>query len=266
MVWNWSASVFPVMRPSAVANCLIFANLQLIYKEIAVLEANEYIQRFLETQKLVVDATERVAFAIRPGMTELEIACNLQKELDNISLPESWYPILICAGENSGKPISRRFHLPSNATQISENDIVVVDSTPIQGTVWWNWSKTVAIGDDSFFQDLCDQCDEVAQRTLDYGNQSAKTIGDLFDYCMDLIGKLDLVSLDSRNDVGHSIFQVPVGQKVEATPLDQRLFISEEYRNVPIQGILSIEPQVGRTHPGSGKMYGAKQQRVLIRR
>jgi hypothetical protein len=229
------------------------------------LSPNEYIQRFLETQKLVVDATERVAFAIQPRMTELEIAWRLQEELDNLSLTESWYPILICAGENSGKPISRRFHLPSSETHVSNNDIVVVDSTPIQGTVWWNWSKTVAIGNDSFFQELCNQCDEIAQLTLDYGIESATTIGDLFDFCMELICKSDLVLLDSRNDVGHSIFQVPVGQKVEDTPLDQRLFISEEYRNVPIQGIISIEPQVGRKHPKDGRMYGAKQQRVLLR-
>jgi hypothetical protein len=171
---------------------------------------------------------------------------------------------LICAGEYSGKPISRRFHLPSADVRVRKNDIVVVDSTPIKGTVWWNWSKTIAIGDDPFFQKLCDECDEIAQLTLDYGNKSAQTIGELFDFCMGLIEKANLVLLDSRNDVGHSIFQVPVGQGVEDTPLEQRLFISEEYRHAPIQGIISIEPQVGRKH-SDGIMYGAKQQRVLIK-
>jgi len=229
------------------------------------LGAEEYIQTFLETQKRVADATERVALSIKAGMTELEIACRLQQELDHLSLPESWYPILVCAGKNSGKPVSRRFHLPSGDASVRENDIVIVDSTPIHETVWWNWSKTVAIGNDPFFHELCNQCDDIVQRTLDYGIQSATTIGDLFDFCMEQIEKSDLVSLDSRNDVGHSIFQVPAGQKVEDTPLEQRLFISEEYRNVPVHGVISIEPQVGRKHPTDGTMYGAKQQRVLIR-
>jgi Xaa-Pro aminopeptidase len=229
------------------------------------LDTSEFIQTFLKTQRRVVEITERVAFAVKPGMTELEIACQLQDELNELSLSESWYPILICAGENSGKPISRRFHLPSQEARIRDNDIVVVDCTPIQGTVWWNWSKTVAIGTDPFFQLLCDQCDEVAQSTLDFGMQSASTIGDLFDFCTNLISEFDLVLLDSRNDFGHSIFQVPEGQKVEDTPLEDRLFISEDYRHFPIEGIISIEPQLGRKHPGDGKMYGAKQQRVLIK-
>ncbi len=225
---------------------------------------NEYIQTFLRTQKEVVDTTERVASTIQPGMTELEIAYRLQTELNKLSLPDSWYPILICAGDNSGKPISRRFHLPSKDVRVRDNDIVVIDSTPIRGTVWWNWSKTFAIGNDPFFQELCDQCDEIAQRTFDYGMQ-ATTIGDLFDFCMELINKAGLVLLDSRNDIGHSIFQVPIGQKVENTPLEQRLFISEEFRTVPIHGIISIEPQVGRKHPQDGIIYGAKQQRILVK-
>ncbi len=229
------------------------------------LDQKDYIQRFCLKQKEVVEATERVASAIRPGMTELAIATHLQSELDKLLLPESWYPILICAGASTGKPISRRFHLPSPHVVVGDRDIVMVDCTPMEDTIWWNWAKTVAIGDDPFFQELSDQCEHVAAQTLEYGHSSAKTIGDLFDFCLDLIGQLDLISLDARNDVGHSIFQVPKGQKVEDTPLAERLFISEEYRHVALAGIISIEPQVGRKHPGNGVMYGAKQQRLLIK-
>lgn len=242
-------------------NCLVDP----AHVDTPMLSADEYIQTFLSKQPDVVEATERVALTIRPRMTEYEIACRLQRELDDLSLRDSWYPILVCAGANSGQPISRRYHLPSTETRVRINDIVVVDSTPIQGTVWWNWTKTVAIGNDPFFHELCDQCDEIAEKTLDYGLSEAKTIGDLFDFCMKLIYKTRLVSLDSRNDVGHSIFQVPAGQKVEDTPVTDRLFISDEYRDVAISGILSIEPQVGRKHPKDGIVYGAKQQRILVK-
>ena len=224
-----------------------------------------YLETFQATQSNVVDVTERVALQVKPGVSELEIADRLQSELNDLGLTECWYPILICAGEHTGKPFSRRYHLPSSDVIVQANDIIFVDSTPLRDTVWWNWSKTVAVGDDEFFHDLCASADEVAQLTFEFGNSSAHTIGELFDFCMQQIGKNGFVLLDYRNDVGHSIFQVPAGQKVEDTPVESRLFISDEYRHTPLKGILSIEPQVGKRHPGDGIMYGAKQQRILIR-
>jgi Xaa-Pro aminopeptidase len=225
----------------------------------------DYVRTFEETQAKVVELTELVASEVMPGMSETEIADRLQRGLDALGLPDSWYPIIICAGEYSGQPISRRYHLPSKDAIVRRHDIVVVDCTPIKETVWWNWSKTVPIGEDSFFRDLCEIGDQIAQRTLEYGQKSARTVGDLFDYCMEQIAQSGLVLLDSRNDVGHSIFQVEPGQKVEDAPLESRLFISEEYRDTALSGIISIEPQVGRRHPADGIMYGAKQQRILIR-
>jgi Xaa-Pro aminopeptidase len=210
-------------------------------------------------------ATERVALTLRPGFTELEIAQRLQSELASHSITEQWYPTLVCAGANTGKPLSRRFHLPSADTKVRENDIVIVDSTPLRHTVWGNWGQTVSIGGDPFFHNLSLECLEIAEETLAFGKHSAETIGDLFEFCMNLIEERGLKSLDPRNDVGHSIFPVPLGQTVEDTPLKERLFISKEYADYPLRGIISIEPQVGRVHPKDGILYGAKQQRVLIK-
>jgi len=224
-----------------------------------------YVQRFNEVQKIAVKATERVALSLRPGFTELDIAERLQCELANHAITEQWYPTLVCAGPNTGKPLSRRFHLPSAEATVRENDIVIVDATPMRHTVWGNWGQTVSIGGDSFFHNLSLECLEITEETLAFGKHSAKTIGDLFHYCMNLINERGLKLLDPRNDVGHSIFPVPLGQTVEDTPLEERLFISEQYADYPLRGIISIEPQVGRVHPKDGILYGAKQQRVLIR-
>jgi Xaa-Pro aminopeptidase len=228
------------------------------------LSTTNYLKEFERVQAIATAVTNSVAESVKPGATELEIADSLAHELRVKGLCDHWYPILICAGQNSGKPLSRRFHLPSGDV-ICENDIVIVDSTPMKETVWGNWSVTVAIGNDSFFRDLCRDSLKLVSETHSFAQKEAKTIGDIFDFCTARMATLHLTSLDPRDDVGHSIFQVPIGQTVDLTPLADRLFISEEYRDAPIAGLVSIEPQVGRINPKDGIMYGAKHQAVVQR-
>jgi len=226
------------------------------------LSSVDYLKEFERVQGIAMSVTNAVAENVKPGSSELEIAHALEHELRVHGLNEHWYPILICAGKNSGKPLSRRFHLPSSDL-VSENDIVIVDSTPMKETVWGNWSVTVSIGNDGFFQDLCRDSLSLVCETYNFAQNEAKTIGDIFDFCTARMAALKLISLDPRDDVGHSIFQVPVGQTVDLTPLEDRLFISEEYRKFPITGLVSIEPQVGRISPKDGVMYGSKHQAVV---
>ena len=228
------------------------------------LSPKEYLQRFDALQQTTVAVTDTVARSLQVGETESQIAARLQSGLAANGLKEHWYPILVNAGENSGQPLSRRFHLPSD-TKLRSNDITIVDSTPISGTVWANWTRTVATGADPFYQRLVSDADELTEATFDYATRHARNIGDIYDHSQSLMKRLNLTSIDPRSDVGHSIFQVPIGQTVERTPMNQRLFISDEYRLSPIRGILSIEPNVGRINPADGILYGAKQQRVIIR-
>jgi hypothetical protein len=228
------------------------------------LAPKDYLSAFQGIQTSVVGITEGVARTVKPGEMETAIASRLTTGLAKNGLTDHWYPILVNAGENSGKPLSRRFHLPSEQL-VRDNDIVIVDSTPIVDTVWGNWTKTVAVGNDPFYRSLAQDTDILADETFNFANRSARNVGDIYDYSQILMKRMNFISLDPRNDVGHSIFQVPKGQTVELTPLSQRLFINDEYRRSPITGILSIEPQVGRINPADGIMYGAKQQRVLIR-
>lgn len=221
-----------------------------------------YLDRFQEIQQDVIPITRELGRKIQPGTSEIEIADEYTRMLAKVGLTDHWYPILVYAGINTGKAISRRVHLPDE-TRIRENDIVVLDCTPIDKTVWGNWAETFVVGQDPFYESLSNDCLEIVKLTAEFGRTSGKTIGGIFDYCMKLIKERGLVLLDSRNDVGHSIFQVPEGQSVDKTPLEDRLFISEEYRNYPLEGILSIEPQVGRVNPADGLVYGSKQQEIL---
>ena len=229
------------------------------------LQDKDYLRKFNEMQTPTIEITRLVAQEIKPGMSELDIANLYTQRLAKVGLKDHWYPILVYAGELTGKPISRRFHLPSADVIIKENDIVMLDSTPIDKTVWSNWAETFVIGKNSFFKSLVADTKQIVDETYNFAISQAKNIGDIFDYCNSRIKYYGMTSLDSRSDVGHSIFQVPEGQTVDKTPVTDRLFISEEYRDSPIIGIVSIEPQLGRINPEDGKMYGAKMQKVIIK-
>jgi len=229
------------------------------------LTPSEYLKRFNEMQQSTIDITRLVAKQIKPGLSELEIADLYTEKLKEAGLKDHWYPILVYAGKLTGKPISRRYHLPSPDVIVQENDIVMLDSTPLDKTVWSNWAETFLIGRNSFFESLIADTRKVVEETYDFSVSEAKTISDILDYCTSRITYYNLQSLDSRNDVGHSIFQVPEGQTVDQTPLSDRLFINADYRDYPITGIISIEPQLGRIDPENSKLFGAKIQKVIIR-
>ena len=231
---------------------------------IIMLSEKEYLKRFSVIQEPTVNAVRRVAKRIQPGQTEIEIAEILDKELRGDSLSEHWYPILVHAGEMTGVPVSRRYHLPANDVVVHESDILILDVTPIDKTVWSNWAETFAIGNDEFYNKLTQDVQAVVDAAYEYSSTQAKTVGDIVGFCSKEIEKYNLRSIDSRKDFGHSIFQVPEGQTVDKTPLGDRLFLNEDYRNVKLSGIISIEPHLARLNSVDGKLYGAKQQRVLI--
>jgi Xaa-Pro aminopeptidase len=228
------------------------------------LSIKDYLKKFDVIQKQIISITRELGKKIRPGMTEKEIADRYTEMLARVGLVDHWYPILVYAGPNTGKAISRKVHLPDEVSIVKENDIVILDCTPINKTVWGNWSETFIIGHNFFYELLANNCLGVVKQTADFAKTSAKTIGDIFDYCMMLTKKLGMIPLDSRNDFGHSIFQVPEGQPVDKTPIEDRVFINEDYKNTPLNGIISIEPQIGRINPGDGIMYGSKQQEVVV--
>ena len=227
------------------------------------LSREEYLKRFSEIQKHVIPITRELGKKVNPGMSEKEIAIEYTKMLADVGLVDHWYPILINAGENSGKAVSRRIHLPGEYI-IKENDIFILDCTPIDKTVWGNWAETFVVGSDPFYQSLSNDCLIVVKQTAEFARTSAKTVGEILDYCVNIATNLGMKSLDSRNDVGHSIFQVPEGQTVDKTPLSDRLFLNDDYRNAKLEGIISIEPHFGRVNPKDGVLYGSKHQEVII--
>ncbi len=228
------------------------------------LPKNQYIERFEKLQKLTVEITNTLIETILPGQSEKQIANKYSEMLEKQGFREHWYPVLVCSGEITGKPISRRVHLPSEDIRVKENDIVFIDCTPMKGTVWTNWCDTIVVGKNDFFENIVKDIKEIVERTAIFSKREAKTVGDLYKHCTTLIKEKNMEMLDKYEDVGHSIFQVPEGQTVDKTPRKDRLLLNQKFGDRLLSGIISVEPQLGRVNPSDGKMYGAKIQKVLI--
>lgn len=228
------------------------------------LNKDDFINKFQGMQDKTVRITREVAHQIKPGQTERQIADLYTEALAEAGLEDHWYPILVYVGESTALPISRRYHLPSDEVVVKQNDIVMLDCTPLDGTVWSNWAETFVVGKDDFFQKLVDDSRMLVDLAYDFTSRKAKNIQDIYDFTMRLVEQGGFVSLDPKGDVGHSIFQVEPGQTVDKTPMEQRLFIYPDHGNRSIEGIVSIEPQIGKVSPEDGKMYSAKMQKVYI--
>ncbi|MGH7882905.1 MAG: M24 family metallopeptidase [Candidatus Dormibacteraceae bacterium] len=226
--------------------------------------AIEYLKKFSEMQPKSVAITRKIARQLRPGQSEQEIADKYYEALAQVGLKDHWYPILVYVGDSTSLPMSRRYHLPSAEVYVQENDIIILDCTPLEGTVWSNWAETFMVGDDEFYEKLINDSRQIVDKVYDFTASQAKTIGDIYKYAMHLIEEKGFTSLDPMGDVGHSIFQVPAGQTVDKTPAQDRLFIYPEHGDRPIENIISIEPQIGKKHPTTGKLYSVKIQKVFI--
>lgn len=224
----------------------------------------DYLEKFYEMQQKTVTVTQYTAKQIQVGMSENDIANMYAAALAQEGLKEHWYPILVYVGDSTALPISRRYHLPSPDIRVQEDDIIMLDSTPLDGTVWSNWAETFVVGNDDFYKTLVDDSRKLVEKVCAFTEKQAGTIGDIYEYAMQLVNAGRFTSLDPMGDVGHSIFQVPPGQTVDKTPQEDRLFIYPEHSDRPVEGIISIEPQVGKKHPKTGKVYSTKMQKVYV--
>jgi hypothetical protein len=229
------------------------------------LSFENYYNRFLEIQNDLYETFETVINCLNPGYSEKYIATQLENDLFKKGYKNFWYPTLVYIGQSTSIPISRRLHLPSEDRILKNNDIICLDVTPIDSTVWGNWCQTISFGSDSFFDTLCLNCFEITTNLCQYAKGECKTIGDLYSYFQQLISEKELFLLAPYNSLGHSIFQVPKNSKVEGMKINERIQINEDFFNIALEQInlLSIEPQLARINPIDGKTYSAKQQEII---
>jgi hypothetical protein len=215
-------------------------------------------------QQRCMDATKVVANAAKAGVSELELAELYHAELAEHGIKENWYPTLICAGQYSGQPLTRRNHRPSADVHIRKNDIVILDTTPMLGEAWGNWTITKSIGDDPFYKQLvADLFAVVIETAAEVLRGDYHEMGDIFSHVMTKAEARGLHNIDPRGNAGHTIFQIPEGQTVDKTPPEQRLYIDGTNSTLPERALVSIEPELARINPTDGVQYGGKFQFII---
>jgi Xaa-Pro aminopeptidase len=228
------------------------------------LNDTDYMKAFLAIQKKCLDATHLVSSAAVPGVSEKDLADIYETDLAQDGITEFWYPTLICAGQYSGQPLTRRNHLPSADVTLRDNDIVILDVTPMQKTIWGNWTITKSVGNNPFYKNLCADLfaivTEAAAEAIRGGHSG---LGDIYHGVMAKAKARGLESIDPRGNVGHSIFQVEEGQSVDKVPLEARAFIDENDSEIGKRFLISIEPELARVNPADGVRYGGKFQFIV---
>lgn len=223
-----------------------------------------FLQRFLVLQIKVIEILTTNSLFIKPGITELDLKDQIEKDFHTKGISGFWYPTLVYAGNWTGTPFSRRFHQSSNEVRVQESDIVIVDVTPLRETIWANYCYTHLVEEDKFFRSLINDNKTLLEDVKQFALTKASSHGDIYFYCMDCMKKLNL-ELIGKENVGHAIFELkPNHKKVDDMKDGERIYIGEEHQDLIIDGLLSIEPQVSRINPKDGIRYGSKFEEIIF--
>lgn len=136
-------------------------------------------EKMLSVRKMTLDAMERIAQAVKPGMLEEDAVAEARKILKAMGLLRGWHGIRVRFGPNTLKT----FRAPSQpGTILHENDIYFIDIGP----VWQKWEgdagNTYIVGTDPDMQ-RC-KCDVRAlfDRVQEKWRVDSLTGRDLYDF------------------------------------------------------------------------------------
>ncbi len=192
-------------------------------------------------------ACQQSKLFLKPGISEKEFALKCEEIMYSLGAEALWYPMLVNFNKNSIY-CTRGDHLPSEDVILLENDIVLVDYSPMLDGKWGDYSETILIGHDPKFDQLIKDAKQIFELTYAYSTQAA-TIGDLFKFCEELIHARGYRLLDPYGNIGHSI--------EDGSNQDKRIYISPDNAHIHLKGRKwAIEPHIGKGE------YGAKFENV----
>jgi Xaa-Pro aminopeptidase len=201
-----------------------------------------------KAQEIAVQSCQRSKEHLKPGISEKEFAALCENIMKDLGAEDLWYPMLVNFGTNSIY-CTRGDHLPSEDVYLRENDIVLVDYSPLVNGYWGDYSETILVGDDVFYSSLINDAKEIFEKTFDFAKK-ANIISELFNYCNKLINAKGYDLLDPYGNIGHSI--------ENQANQNKRIYIYPENKDVLLQGKKwAIEPHIGKNG------FGAKFENVI---
>ncbi|GIP56681.1 M24 family metallopeptidase [Paenibacillus sp. FSL W8-0186] len=202
----------------------------------------------MDVQELAIKACQMSKQYLIPGISEKEFAAKCEEIMFSLGAEELWYPMLVNFNANTVY-CTRGKHLPSEEVILKDNDIVLVDFSPMAQGRWGDYSETVIVGYSEQFSRLVADAMDIFQSTYAFSRQS-DTIGELFRFSKHLIQSKGYQLLDPGGNIGHSI--------EDFDNQDRRIYISLENEHVNLRGKKwAIEPHIGKDG------FGAKFENVI---
>ncbi|MHA7966755.1 M24 family metallopeptidase [Paenibacillus sp. CAU 1782] len=202
----------------------------------------------MNAQEIAIRACQESKPFLVPGISEKAFSNKCEEVMYSLGAEGLWYPMLVNFNKNSIY-CTQGAHLPSDEVILQDSDIVLIDFSPMLKGRWGDYSETIVVGHDQMFNKLVEDAKYLFEQTYSYAKE-CRTVGELFQYCNEIIQKSEYKLLDPYGNIGHSI--------EDYNNHDKRIFISPENFDVPLKGRRwAIEPHIGIEE------FGAKFENVI---
>jgi len=204
--------------------------------------------RTIGAQEIAIVACQRSKQYLKPEISEKEFADKCEEIMYSLGAETLWYPMLVNFNKNSIY-CTRGNHLPSEEVCLQENDIVLIDFSPMVNGEWGDYSETLLIGKNNEYSQLIKDAREIFELTFEFARR-VETIGELFKFCKELIELRGYVLIDPNGNIGHSI--------EDNSNQSKRIFIYPGNQQILLKGKRwAIEPHIGKNG------FGAKFENVI---
>ena len=170
-----------------------------------------------EMQNLNRRTIEYITSLVSPGMSIAELRCLCEEYMLSNGADSFWYwdvGAFIFSGEETVLSISGKEYRTSNR-KIEANDIITIDLSPQQGSVWGDYARTIIFEDGAVVHTVSEiknqewksglLMEDQLHETLRAFAKPDTTFEELYFYINDHIASKGFVNLDFLGNLGHSI-------------------------------------------------------------
>lgn len=185
----------------------------------------------LGAQRATLAVVAQLESEVRPGVTERELAARAEELALAAGASGVWTPIAVGAGPGA---LVCHPDFPPTDRRVAEDDLVLLDVTPLFGSWPGDATRTVLVGDDAARREVLHEVTVIERALLDVV-EPGMPANELFGLARGLIHERGFELLDLLGNIGHDL-----GETGEVTGfIDQR-------NETPMRGCWAIEPHLGR--------------------
>jgi Xaa-Pro dipeptidase len=181
-------------------------------------------------QRSTLDVLAQLEADVRPGVSERELAARAEAIARGAGATGVWTPIAVGAGAGA---LVCHPEFPPTDRRVVEDDLVLLDVTPLFGPWPGDATRTVLVGDDPARREVLDEATRIEGAILD-AIRPGMPANELFAFARELLDDAGFELLDLLGNIGHDL-----GENGRVTG-----FVDPP-NATPMNGCWAIEPHVG---------------------